>query len=106
MDDIELTMRLYMNHKQACQAIGRAGSNIKSLRDETGCKITITSKEHSNRVMTLSSKKSVAMKGTIIKKLECSHIFFVNYEKSSDAVFCKRKLMNFKLDLKYNFVNN
>lgn len=62
MQDIELTLRLFMNHKQACQAIGRAGSNIKSLRDETGCKITITSKDHSNRVMTVHSKKSVVMK--------------------------------------------
>jgi len=57
-----LTMRLYMNHKQACQAIGRNGWNIKNLRDETSAKITVTSKEHSNRVMTIQSKKSVAMK--------------------------------------------
>ena len=64
MDDIELTIRLIMNHKQACQAIGRSGSNIKSLRDETGCKITMTNKDHPKRIMTISSKKSAAMKGT------------------------------------------
>ena len=63
MEDIELTIRLIMNHKQACQAIGRSGSNIKSLRDETGCKITMTNKEHPKRIMTISSKKSAAMKG-------------------------------------------
>lgn len=62
MDDIELTIRLIMNHKQACQAIGRSGSNIKSLRDETGCKITMTNKDHPKRIMTISSKKSAAMK--------------------------------------------
>ena len=66
MDDIELTIRLIMNHKQACQAIGRSGSNIKSLRDETGCKITMTNKDHPKRIMTISSKKSAAMKGKIL----------------------------------------
>ena len=63
MEEIELTMRFYMNQKQACQAIGRDGSNIKKLRDETSAKISVTSKEHSNRVMTIQAKKSVAMKG-------------------------------------------
>jgi transcription antitermination factor NusA-like protein len=65
MEDIELTLRLFMNHKQACQAIGRNGTNIKSLREETGCKVTISNKEHQNRVMTLQSKKSIAMKGKL-----------------------------------------
>jgi len=30
MDEIELTIRLIMNHKEACQVIGRDGSNIKT----------------------------------------------------------------------------
>ena len=63
MDEIELTIRLIMNHKEACQVIGRDGSNIKTLRDETGSKIVLSSREYKNRILSITDQKKQVMKG-------------------------------------------
>lgn len=62
MDEAELTVRLIMDHKEACQVLGRAGSNIKTLRDETGSKIVLSNKEYKRRVLTITDKKKQVMK--------------------------------------------
>ena len=67
MDEIELTIRLIMTHKEACQVIGRDGSNIKTLRDETGSKIVLSSREYKNRVLSITDQKKQVMKGFILR---------------------------------------
>ena len=62
MDEAELTVRLIMDHKEACQVLGRAGCNIKTLRDETGSKIMLSNKEHKKRVLSITDKKKQVMK--------------------------------------------
>jgi len=60
--DIDLTLRFLMNQKQASQVIGRNASNIKNLRDQTECNITLSSREHEKRILTIAAKKSISMK--------------------------------------------
>jgi len=67
MDEIELTIRLIMTHKEACQVIGRDGSNIKTLRDETGSKIVLSSREYKNRILSITDQKKQVMKA--VKRL-------------------------------------
>lgn len=62
MDEAELTVRLIMDHKEACQVLGRAGCNIKTLRDETGSKIVLSNKEYKKRVLSITDKKKQVMK--------------------------------------------
>lgn len=66
MDEIELTIRLIMTHKEACQVIGRDGSNIKTLRDETGSKIVLSSREYKNRILSITDQKKQVMKGFML----------------------------------------
>ena len=63
MEEIELTIRLLMDHKEACQVLGRNGSNMRSLRDETGSKIIMSNKEYKNRVLSITDTKKQVMKG-------------------------------------------
>ena len=65
MDEIELTIRLIMNHKEACQVIGRDASNIKTLRNETGSKIVLSSREYKNRILSITDQKKQVMKGKL-----------------------------------------
>ena len=44
------------------KVLGRAGSNIKTLRDETGSKIVLSNKEYKRRVLTITDKKKQVMK--------------------------------------------
>jgi len=67
MDDVELTLRLLMDHKEASQVLGRKASNMTSLRDETGSKIIMSNRQYKHRVLSITDTKKQVMKA--IKRL-------------------------------------
>ena len=68
MDDVELTLRLLMDHKEASQVLGRKASNMSSLRDETGSKIIMSNRQYKHRVLSITDTKKQVMKGKLIYK--------------------------------------